>query len=282
MNRHFVFAILMCSTLIAIGPLAKTVVGQQGGPDRPEGIQVLTRGPVHEAFAETVAYNPQPGIVVKKEPPAAIEERPPDQKPEGPHVVWIPGYWAWDDERDDYIWISGLWRNVPPNRQWVPGYWARTADGWQWIAGYWSAADTTVVEYLPEPPATLETGPNVPASTEDEIWVPGYWGWEGGRYVWVAGFWRLPQPRWVWVPAHYIWTPRGCLFTQGYWDYPVTARGVLFAPVYFERPWYETSGFRFSPAIVLAADVLTDHLFCRPSYCHYYFGDYYGGLGDGR
>src|SRR4051812_10323958 len=57
----------------------------------PEGVQVLTRGPVHEAFAELVAYDPRPGIIVPKAPPQPIEELPPDQKPEGRNVHWIPG-----------------------------------------------------------------------------------------------------------------------------------------------------------------------------------------------
>ena len=39
--------------------------------------------PVHEAFAETVTFDPEPGIVVPSEPPAAIEELPPEQQPEG-------------------------------------------------------------------------------------------------------------------------------------------------------------------------------------------------------
>src|SRR5690242_7360889 len=63
--------------------------------DPAQGTQILTRGPVHEAFAETVTFDPEPGIVVARPPPAAIEELPPDQKPEGANVAWIPGYWAW-------------------------------------------------------------------------------------------------------------------------------------------------------------------------------------------
>ena len=31
-----------------------------------KGVQVLMRGPVHEAFAEAVTYDPEPGIVVPK------------------------------------------------------------------------------------------------------------------------------------------------------------------------------------------------------------------------
>ena len=92
-------------------------------PRGEDGMQVLTRGPVHEAFAETVTFDPEAGLVVPNRPPAAIEELPPEQRLEGANVAWIPGYWAWDDERSDFLWVSGIWRNLPPNRQWVPGYW---------------------------------------------------------------------------------------------------------------------------------------------------------------
>jgi hypothetical protein len=124
---------------------------------------VLTRGPVHEAFAETVTFDPEPGIVVPKAPPAAIEELPPDQRPEGANVAWIPGYWGWDDERSDFLWVSGVWRALPPARQWVPGYWGSSQQGAQWTSGYWADATASAVEYLPAPPATLEVGPNIAA-----------------------------------------------------------------------------------------------------------------------
>src|SRR5689334_3047899 len=74
----------------------------------PEGVQVLTRGPVHEAFAEPVVFNPEAGPVVPKEPPQPIEEIPPDQKPEGENVQWVPGYWNWDEAQGDFLWVSGI------------------------------------------------------------------------------------------------------------------------------------------------------------------------------
>jgi hypothetical protein len=56
-----------------------------------QSTEVLTRGPIHEAFAEVVNYNPQPGIVVAKQPPDPIAEVPPDEKPQGDNYVWVPG-----------------------------------------------------------------------------------------------------------------------------------------------------------------------------------------------
>ena len=46
---------------------------------------------------------------MSKLPPEAIEEVPPEQRPEGDNVAWIPGYTAWDDERGDFLWVSGIW-----------------------------------------------------------------------------------------------------------------------------------------------------------------------------
>jgi hypothetical protein len=265
-------------TLAPPAPAAAPVAKEAQAPaaaEADEGVQVLTRGPVHEAFAETVTFDPEPGVVVAKTPPAAIEEVPPAQRLEGANVDWIPGYWGWDDERNDFLWVSGIWRDLPPGRQWVPGYWGQTAQGYQWTSGYWAGAQVTEVEYLPEPPASVEAGPNVAATSPDDTWLPGCWEWQTNRYAWRPGFWTAVQPNWVWTPAHYVWAPRGYVFVDGYWDYSVDRRGVLFAPVYFSRSAYGRPGFSYSPTIAIDLGVFSSHLFFRPQYQHYYFGDYY-------
>jgi hypothetical protein len=146
MNVCHVCKWCLVAALAALGTnlgLHKAIAAQPGPADAEAGVQVLTRGPVHEAFAETVTFDPEPGIVVPKTPPAAIEELPPDQKPEGANVAWIPGYWGWDDERSDFLWVSGIWRDLPPGRQWVPGYWGKSTQGFQWTSGYWADAKVT-------------------------------------------------------------------------------------------------------------------------------------------
>lgn len=263
--------------LLSLGvPLGlNSASSQERGPPAAEGVEILTRGPVHEAFAETVTFDPEPGFVAPKTPPSAIEEIPPEQRPEGANVAWIPGYWAWDDERTDFLWVSGIWRALPPGRQWIPGYWAKSPQGTQWSAGYWADAKVTEVEYLSEPPATVEVGPNVEAPSVDHRWLPGCWLWQQNRYAWRPGYWAVGLSDWVWVPAHYIWTPRGYVCVGGYYDYSVARRGVLFAPVYFNASVYSRRGFFYSPVVVINPGVFATHLFLRPSYCHYYFGDYY-------
>jgi len=120
---------------------------------------------------------------------------------------------------------------LPPGRQWVPGYWGKSAQGFQWTSGYWADSNVTEVQYLSEPPATAEAGPNIAAPSPDSTWLPGCWVWQNGRYAWRPGFWATVQPNWVWTPAHYVWAPRGYVFVDGYWDYSIDRRGLLFAPV---------------------------------------------------
>jgi hypothetical protein len=278
MNLRNIYTWCVFFALVALGSIFRLNQAISAPPDpvdAGQGVQELTRGPVHEAFAETVTFNPQPGIVVPKTPPAAIEELPPDQKPDGENVAWIPGYWAWDDERSDFLWVSGVWRALPPGRQWVPGYWGQSAQGFQWTSGYWADAKSSEMEYLPQPPATVEAGPNVAAPLADVIWQPGCWIWRYNRFVWRPGFWAPVQTNWIWIPAHYVCTPHGYVFVDGYWDYSVARRGVLFAPVYFTAGIPFRPGFSYCPALVINLAAFTNCLFLRPQCHHYFFGDYY-------
>ncbi len=266
---------LAAMAFVLIGISGYTTLGRAQQPDDEQGEQVLTRGPVHEAFAGVVLFNPEPGILVSKAPPDAIDELPPEERPDGDNVAWIPGYWAWDDERSDFLWVSGTWRALPPGREWVSGYWNETSQGYQWISGYWADSRAQETLYLPAPPATEEAGPNVASPSSDYEWTPGCWVWYRGRYAWRPGYWVEGRADWVWIPANYVWTPRGYIFVEGFWDYSVARRGMLFAPVYFEPGMYARRGHSYSPTVVINVAVFSDDLFLRPRDHHYYFGDYY-------
>ncbi|WP_052573521.1 YXWGXW repeat-containing protein [Haloferula sp. BvORR071] len=245
---------------------------------KEDDVQILTRGPVHEAFAEAVTSKPEPGYIVSKAPPSLIEELPPEQQLEGDNVTWISGYWAWDDDTNDFLWISGVWRNIPPGRQWVPGYWSDLKDGrWQWVSGYWADTAVADVEYVGEsPPQSLDAGPNTAAPDEDSTWVPGNWRYAETRYVWSPGYWNALRPDWTWVPSRWCWAPSGYYYVDGYWDYAIANRGVLFAPAYFRSPVWADPGYCYTPSVVVSLGVFDNHCWYRPNYCHYYFGDYYG------
>jgi hypothetical protein len=265
-------------------PQAGQAPAQGQGDD--QGPQVMTRGPIHEAFATPVVHDPTAGPVVPKDPPQPIEEMPPDQKPAGQNIQWIPGYWSWDVTRNDWLWISGIWREPPPNTQWVPGYWNQVEGGHQWVPGTWVPVSTAQAQgagqgqgqpnYLPPPPRSLEAGPNTPQPSANVAWTPGYWSWQGAQYAWRPGFWAAVQPNWVWMPAHYVWSPSGYLFVGGYWDHPVASRGLMFAPVYYPQPVYAQPGFVFTPSISIVGPAVTANLFVSAGTGQYMFGNFYG------
>jgi hypothetical protein len=58
-----------------------------------------------------------------------------------------------------------------------------------------------------------------PRAYANQIWLPGFWAWQGGRHQWVGGRWEAPprghtnwtSHRWVQVPG------RGWHFESGRW-----------------------------------------------------------------
>ena len=245
-------------------------------PDQiPAGIEVQARGPVHEAFAQPVDLKPEPSPPVPKKPPELVNELPPDEKPEGENIQWIGGYWAWDAERNDYTWISGVYRQVPPGRRFVAGYWTHTPEGWRWVAGFWANGNQGEIPYTPEPPASLENGPSLPAP-ENSQYVTGYWQFRDNRFVWRPGYFAAVRPGRIWIQPHYQWTPSGYVFVDGYSDFEWEERGVLFAPVIFTRPLWLEAGFCFRPWFAVRPAFALDCLFYRPGSCSFFFGDFYG------
>ncbi len=237
-------------------------------------IEILKRGPVHEAFAQPFDADAAVPPVVEREPPPPVPELPPEQRPEGDNVQWIPGYWAWDPERKDFTWVSGTYRDLPPGRQFLPGYWTHTEEGWRWVPGYFAPEQQAdAPQYVPaRPPASLEVGPSVPPPDNNSFYAPGCWAYNNGDYLWRPGYWAPMRPGWLWFNPGYCWTPRGWLFRNGYWDYPFERRGLLFAPVAFGGPW--RSGWAFRPRFVVAG--LLNGLFARQGFPSYYYGGFGG------
>lgn len=236
--------------------------------------EVLTRGPLHEAFATASTREPVEYPVINKEPPKPLDELPPEHRPKGDNVQWIPGYWSFEQERNDFIWISGLWRDVPPGREWVPGYWRDVSDGYRWNPGMWAAANSKVT-YLPRPPKSQERGASSRRPSQNHFYVPGCWVYRDNDYRWRPGYWAPHQRGWTWVPARYLRAGNNrYVYVDGYWDYSLQRRGQLFAPVYFRN---RASVRNYRPQAVLSTDTeLLVHLFVRPQLGQFAFGDYYG------
>src|SRR5690606_14782362 len=115
--------------------LAQTITGQaaESMPDT----EVLEQGPIHAAFAEPHSISEQSTELIPAKPPPPIQELPPEERPEGENVEWLSGYWMWDQSREDFVWVSGMWRDVPPGREWVSGEWQEVDGAYQWVTGFW-------------------------------------------------------------------------------------------------------------------------------------------------
>jgi hypothetical protein len=241
-----------------------------------EGVETLTRGPIHEAFANPAEPDPEPNRIVPQQPPADVPEQPAEYRPEGDYE-WIPGYWEWDDDRDEFVWVTGVWRQPPPNMRWVPGYWNQVEGGWQRVEGFWVSDEVENVTYYEEsPPATIESGPSSPAPADNYFWIPGAWTYQTTGYVWQGGYWAPYQPSWVWVPTRWCWTPAGFVYLPGHWDYRMGDRGQIFAPVAFRTTVYTQPGYYYRPTVVIPTDNLFIYLWVRPRVGCYYFGNYFG------
>ena len=224
----------------SLAPIPDVNVSIQAAPpvemESNEDFETYNRGPLHEAFATPSSDTAVEGIIIKKQPPELVNELIPDERPDGESVVWIPGYWSYDEELDDFLWITGVWRDIPPGMRWVPGYWEEVEEGFRWVSGVWMPIETAEIDYLPTPPESLEIGPSSIAPSENYCWIPGNWAYANTSYAWNPGYWSPVRNDYCWAPPRYIYTSRGCLYSPGYWDYAPIRRGLVFAPIRFFRP----------------------------------------------
>jgi len=52
--------------------------------------------------------------------------------------MWVPGYWAYDNDSEDYYWVPGVWVAPPsPGLLWTPAYWGYDGGVYGFHAGYW-------------------------------------------------------------------------------------------------------------------------------------------------
>jgi len=269
-------AVLLAASLLGLtawGAAQDRAAPQRDQFQQTQGVEVLTHGQIHEAYARPTDPHARPQPVVPRQPPDPLPELPPDARPEGNNVVWIPGYWGWDDDSQNFLWVSGFWRNEPPNQRWVTGYWQQSSSGWVWVPGFWTAEQSVEVQYVPEPPAVPpEAVP--PAPNETSIFVPGIWVWRDTTFYWRPGYWVDYQPDWVFVSAQYNWTPYGYVYVDGYWDYPLHERGLLFAPVRVAAD-VVTANWTYTPSYVIAPDAVLSAMFVNTATRSYYFGDYF-------
>ena len=89
------------------------------------------------ALAFVQSLSAQIGITVAFGPPALPVYDQPICPGDG--YLWVPGYWAYDDD-DGYYWVPGTWVEAPePGYLWTPGWWGWENGGFLFHEGYWGA-----------------------------------------------------------------------------------------------------------------------------------------------
>ena len=74
---------ILMAMLLATGTLYGTAAGQTPPIPSEEQPEVLTQGPVNEAFAQPVNLEVRSGFTAPERPPADIDEIPPVKDPKG-------------------------------------------------------------------------------------------------------------------------------------------------------------------------------------------------------
>ncbi len=187
----------------------------------------------HEALTDTLG-NIVDSIIVKSAPPEPraevmrIETRPAE------NAVWIPGYWQWDTDANNYEWVPGTWRRAIPGMAWSPGRWNEVANGYEWSPGYWNdespasapvAVPTTRTVLVQEAPPALREEIRPVSPGDGMVWIAGNWSHDKGEYEWTSGRWERPAvEHMTWSPARWHHSSAGFGFTRGHWDYPVESR----------------------------------------------------------
>jgi len=68
-------------------------------------------------------------------PPIPVYVQPPLP---GEGYIWTPGYWAYDQDDNDYYWVPGTWVRPPTvGYLWTPGYWGYEGGRYAFRSGYW-------------------------------------------------------------------------------------------------------------------------------------------------
>lgn len=203
--------------------------------------------PVNEAVVGTTPLPPEADTA----PPApVVEDKPP---PPEPADVWVPGYWWWSRTTKHYAWVTGAWRNPPPDHVWTPGSWVGATGHYNWHPGFWGPKGyAPIVAEIAPPPPRVEAMPASPGS--GYVWAPGYYAFKDKAYAWTPGVWnRPPQPGFGWVAPTYVNTGGHYYFQPGRWDHPIAQRGVAYRPDPLVKP-----GAHFKP-VALPAAVIAEH-----------------------
>lgn len=239
-------------------------------------IETLLHGPIHEAFLHPFTANIAVGDMVATMPPAPLVEKVPQLVQHGDGLQFIKGYWSVDPETHQFVWVTGTLRNAPPGHTWMASVWEKVDGGFRRTPGTWVPNGFDLQKAtVPVPPAAKQLGPIGNAPSPNHVWFPGQWNHSNGQFNWKPGFWGQGNNNWVWTAPHYVQTADGAVFISGFWDRPITQRGVLFAPLQVQNIDRLHSATEITPNVIVNTSRMMLHLFVAPDRQHYLFGDFH-------
>jgi hypothetical protein len=193
--------------------------------ERQRKSEAETRAAAQRRAEEAKLHPPPPPENPDRAPPAPRPETTPPRP--SANATWVAGYWQWLE--GDWLWLGGRWHvpeadvqreltvhapTPPPAPRAEPPPPAPVAP---------PAAPT--VAATPVRPAAATPVRPAQVAPPAVVWTPGFWQWDGARWVWVAGVWqRPPQPGATWQPDR--WQPRGggAVFLPGGWQIRIAPR----------------------------------------------------------
>jgi hypothetical protein len=144
-------------------------------------------------------------VIGNAPPPARYEVIPAPRR----GYEWASGYWNWNGNA--HAWTEGHWERTRAGHYYEQPQWQQGNDGWRLNRGGWQPGDrrdnrnanqgnlNLVIGSAPPPPR-YEV---VPGARRGHEWAPGYWNWNGRRFVWAEGHWErvraghyYEQPQW--------------------------------------------------------------------------------------
>ena len=136
---------------------ARPTRGRSRRPSRPET-------PRPWPAARSTRRSPSPSRTSPSPAPSSPASRPtpsrscrPTRSPRATTCSGSPATGPGTTRRNDFLWVSGFWRDVPPGRRWVPGTGRRSRAAGSGSPGFWAADQAEQVSYVPPPAADRST-----------------------------------------------------------------------------------------------------------------------------
>ena len=149
------------------------------------------------------------------------------------------------------MWVTGVYRVPPQGRTFVPGYWhAIRTRVWRWVAGFWASSSRKMSLHASTPRGPGRERPiDAGARRQFRPISPVCGSIANGRFCLRPVSGRHSRSAGSGSRRNISGPRVVILMIDGYWDYPMEERGLVFAPVYFHQPLWQNAGWVYRPSL---------------------------------